>query len=343
MRFVFCFLFSALIINGLSAQVAGPESVFDQLYQKGELLEIELETDLEFWIENRNFPEEKEAILRYQDKEGQIREWEIDLSLRGRFRRTMCEFPPLKIDFDKSNLRDQGLAEYDKWKLVTHCVDEKGIGNSYLIREYLAYELYQVLTDNAYRAQLVEVTYKNKDSKPQLKRYGILLEGGREMGDRIGGEECEECLNLAAEQFDLQAENLLAVFQYMIGNGDWSTKMLRNVKVVTFENKKAVPVPYDFDFSGLVNASYAIPNADYQLASVEQRVFLGTLPKEEYLANTVELFKREKGDLFELVENFEYLPKRDRKDILKYLESFYDEIDALPVEEAKKNPLYHGK
>ncbi|MCR9103218.1 MAG: hypothetical protein NXI25_24910, partial [bacterium] len=227
----------------------------------------------------------------------------------------------------KSDLRARGLAEHDDMKLVTHCQTGKK-GKEAVLREYLAYKMYQELSDHALRAQLVEVTYKDTESNQELVKYGILLEDIDELADRQESVECDECFGLST--VDFQQENLRthAMFQYMIGNVDWSIPMSRNLKILKpVDGGLNTVVPYDFDFSGIVNVGYAVPARDIGQEKVGERVYLGAELTNSELQSTVELFKAKQGDFEAMISDFDLLSRSDRREMLEYLQSFYTALD----------------
>ena len=63
----------------------------------------------------------------------------------------------------------------------------------------------------------------------------------------------------------------MSVFQYMVGNTDWSMVRFHNVEVSRTPRGVYVPVPYDFDWTGLVSTRYARPNEGLGIRSVRQR------------------------------------------------------------------------
>lgn len=73
------------------------------------------------------------------------------------------------------------------------------------------------------------------------------------------------------------------LFQYLIGNTDWDVlagpgpdACCHNVRVIGSEEPRVrIPVPYDFDSAGLVDAEYAAPHAKLPIRSVTQRLFRG--------------------------------------------------------------------
>ncbi|MGB3546612.1 MAG: hypothetical protein WBA17_06535 [Saprospiraceae bacterium] len=178
----------------------------------------------------------------------------VKVRVRGRYRRTHCVMPPLKLKFNKEWLRAHGLNDHNDFKLVTHCLDGEA-GMDALLREQLAYQLYAQLTGRSLRTQLVDITYHDSNTGTDIESRAILIEDTDEMAERLNGRECDECYNTPLDRYTTGSAELLTLFQYMIGNNDFSLRMQRNLKLVqTAEGM--TPVPYDFDFSALVAADY---------------------------------------------------------------------------------------
>ena len=288
-------------------------------------------TDLAELVDNRRSPEYQKAQLAYTDQKGMSMVRPIKVKPRGKYRRQYCEFPPLKIKFSKKDLEKEALnPEYNSLKLVTHCVEGENTGKKQVVKEYLAYQLYNLLTDKSFRTQLVKITYvDSKKSLNKISRYGFLIENTREMANRLGGSKCD-CLNPAPASLSASDENLMSMFQYMIGNEDWSIKTNRNIKLIKpFRESPMIPVPYDFDFSGIVDANYAVPNRDYRLQRVKDRVFLGIDVGDEQFKATLAHFSAKETLMKDYVLNFQYLSKGDRQKTIKYLDAFYRQMKTI--------------
>ncbi|MEM6378293.1 MAG: hypothetical protein AAF705_08775, partial [Bacteroidota bacterium] len=140
-------------------------------------------------------------------------------------------------------------------------------------------------------------------------------------------EVCDDCYSRPKEDFVQACLSTATLFQYMIGNADYSVPLSRNIKILKSEKDSTYRVaPYDFDFSGLVNASYAIPNADYNHTTIRNRVFLGLCTDEE-LENTIKHFLSKQEEIMAYVENFDLLGKSARNDVKRYLLKFFKEIE----------------
>lgn len=305
------------------------KSIFDVFAQK-EMLEVTLKTDLAFLIENRKKETDQPATISYINEAGQEVSYDIEITPRGKYRRRICDFPPLKLKFSKPVLTGQGLSGHNDLKLVTHCVENKTTGNEQLLKEFLAYRLYNLLTDKSYRVQLLQITYVDSNGKAgKQKRYGFLIEDTDEMAERLGGLECDQCMNPQPATLDAGSERLMAVFQYMIGNTDWSLQMGRNVKIVQPVTGTGTLVPYDFDFSGLVNPSYARINTNVGLTTTRERLYLGYPAKDEDLWSTINFIRSKREDLIREIRSFKLLTTNSRLEMVAYIDEFFEIVTQL--------------
>lgn len=328
-----CTLFTNLYAGPGNQSEGRTPSVFDSFYSEDEL-SVTLVTDLDALINDRRREDFQSATITYEDTDGETVEWTVEVKPRGKFRRRICDFPPVKLKFDKEQLKTAGLSGHNDLKLVTHCLDDKQEGRDNVMREFLAYEMYNSLTPNSYRVQLVKIEYRDSEGNIRpIKRYGFLLEDTDEMAERLGGEECDTCVNPDPHLLDPKEESLLSVFQYMIGNGDWSLTMARNVKFVERPSGQLLPVPFDFDFSGLVDASYAIPNREYGQWDLQSRVYMGLQPDKDILFETLAKFAGKKKDLYTMVKQHKGLKKDTRIFITAYLDRFFYAIENGTEEE----------
>ena len=312
------------------------QSIFDFI-SHSDIIEMTLTTDLQRLLKDNRNSDYQEATLSFEDSEGNTIVSKIKVRQRGKYRRRICDFPPLKLDFSKKALKKAGLnPQFDDMKLVTHCLDTKSASKETVLKEFLAYQLYNEISEDSYRVQLIKITYIDSQSNKKIKnRYGFLIEDVDELAARMNGEECE-MMNLPQEELNANSENTVAVFQYMIGNEDWNISMLRNVKLIKNTNsQKAKVVPYDFDFSGFVDAPYAIPNPDVKLVSVKDRAFLGRRVGEESMKRTLAIFQNKEEVLINKVKNFKYLKKSTRKELVRYLASFYDILEKHHYKEVE--------
>lgn len=322
------FFFGALILGCsvlLGQKSDSIRTIFD-LMAIGDVLQMELSTDLTLLKDQKKTNEYQPASITFMDAGGQSQKWEVKLRSRGKFRRRICLLPPLKLNFNKGDLQNAGLSKDDELKLITHCV-EGYEGKEFLLREYLAYKLYQMISPYALKVHLVEIKYRDSKTKAKSTGFGILMEDEASMAKRYGAKLCDDCFSTPKDSLNMEQVNAACMFEYMIGNTDWSIPMVRNLKMLKFKNgSKAALVPYDFDFSGFVNASYAVPNADYKLTSIRERVFLSMTQSDAEIASTKALFESKRQAMIDYIKGFKALSTAGRNDAVKYIESFYESL-----------------
>ncbi len=317
------------------AQVTGDEndnrSIFDYLIEE-EYTEAVITTDLAKLLADRQGETEYQAAdLLLTSESGQMMSWEIEVKTRGKYRRRVCDFAPIKLNFSKSQLRAAGFNDFDKYKLVTHCDEDRYSGETAVLKEYAAYKLYEALTPNSYRTQVLRIRYVDSEGNlPSVRRYAFLIESDAQVEQRLQREECEECLGVAPEQLDREAENLHAVFQYMIGNVDFNLAMSRNLKLFGSERVGGlVPIAYDFDFSGLVAADYAIPATHLGQSTIGDRVFLGLQVEDSLMESTLAKFEEHRSTFFQIIRQERRLSSQARYEMRTYLNSFFDHLQEL--------------
>lgn len=321
----------SLAVAPLLAQEGGTLSIFDYMVENG-YNEAVVTTDLESLLSDRSAdPVYQEADLLLTNEDGRMESWEVEVKTRGKYRRRICDFAPLKLNFSKSQLSAAGLAEFDKYKLVTHCEDNRYDGETALLKEHLAYQMYQELTPYSYRVHLLRVRYvDSKGNLPSVRRHAFLIESDKQVEQRLGLTECEDCLGVKPNEVDREAENVHAVFQYMIGNTDFNLSMVRNLKLFKDERtQKYIPIAYDFDFSGLVYAGYAVPSKNLGQEQIGDRVFLGFQVEDSLIEATLAHFENKQDELFNLVRQQRRLSGQARTEVRTYLNSFFEHLEEL--------------
>ncbi len=260
------------------------------------------------------------AIFSFEERDP-IEE-DIQVKIRGKFRSRFCQNPPIKIKLSNKSLKKQNFKKLNEFKVVYPCKSKEDY-QDYVYKEYLIYKLYNVLTEKSFRAQLIDFTLTDSETTVADRSFkGFLIEDLEELIKRVDGVMNDvDCLtpdNLSSYDY-----TLFQVFQYFIGNTDWILPTCKNAEIIALENGQMIPIPYDFDFSGMVNAGYATPDAGLGVKSVTDRIFLGGLKTKEELDPVLRQFQIKKSAMIEVIQNFEYLPVKQRKKMIKYLESFY--------------------
>ncbi len=323
----FLFLSTLAFATNPTGEPARP-SIFDQLSAE-EVINVTIAVDLDTLTANIRNEEKHSAVFSYTDDTGAEQNWDIKLKLRGKYRRMTCsETPPLKIYFEKDDLSSAGLAKYDDLKLVNYCADDHEEAKALLLKEYLAYKIYNEITDASFRVQLINVTYKDTQSDHTFSQYAFLIEDASQVRSRLSAEKFKKTDDLTPLlEVDANQIQTMSLFQYMIGNTDWKTNYEKNTKFMLKDDKRLV-IPYDFDFSGIVNPSYGKADSSYGLTTLTQRVYLGTPDELKNIKPTIKLFESKKKAIYNLIKSTKLLPKKSRKEMLTYLDSFYDTLDS---------------
>jgi hypothetical protein len=113
----------------------------------------------------------------------------------------------------------------------------------------------------------------------------------------------------------------------MIGNTDWWIGNHHNVKLLTVESMMPIPVPYDFDITGVVNTNYATVDERLGLSSVRERLFRGYCRMPGEYEDVLEIFKEKKEEIYEIYRSCEVLDEKQLKGTLAYYDQFYNIIN----------------
>lgn len=300
--------------------------VEDQLFSNHDILEITIATDLKTLIRDiGNNPEYHQGVISYALPGFDTVSVNVRLRTRGEYRKSRinCDFPPLRIKFDKENTRNTLFQGHSDLKMVTHCRKNRDIYENYLLEEYLLYRIYNYITDFSYKVRLLKVTYRDiKGEVDPFTRFGFFIEGTKKLAEMNSAVEIET-KGIRKEITGYDISNLFFLFQYMIGNTDWSIPGLHNVKILALGKSKYVPIPYDFDFSGVIGTSYALPDTLLPIEWVRQRCWRGPGRTQEELASTFEIFNEKKEEIYTMYRIFSHLNERQINKILKYYDKFY--------------------
>ncbi len=303
-----------------------------QHFQDEKLVRLVIQTDMDKLLAKEDDQPYQDAQLTLKKEESDDEHFYLETRPRGVFRKANCAFPPLKIRFPDEVLEAGGFMDYPTLKLVTHCQADTAY-DQLILKEYLTFQLYNVLTDNSFRTQLVKVTYCDSDKRYEnIERFGFLIEHPRELADRMNGRILGEKYG-APKNIHKPQYKIFTLFQYMVGNTDWGLTNRHNVKLIqpnTGELKIPMPVPYDFDFCGLVDAPYAVPHYNLPIKDVKERYFQWRGGEEDF-TDVFDLFKSKRVELMAVCENCEYLTEKSRAEMLAYLESFFELLDTPEV------------
>lgn len=252
----------------------------------------------------------------------------VQLGTRGHFRLhpSSCSFVPLRVEFPAGAVGGTLFDGQRSLKLVTHCQDANAY-EQYTLHEYLVYRMFNVMTPRSFRARLVKATYVDaKSQKPVASRYAIFLEDDDDVARRAEGR-IVDVPNALFKDLDQGALTLMALFQYMIANTDFSIIRLHNVRLVQDRDRVLYTVPYDFDFSGLVNTRYSEPDKQLGIRSVRERLYRGPCRTEADLEPLLERFRARKSDLMAVYDSQADLSANGRRGAQRFLQEFYSVIE----------------
>ncbi len=288
-------------------------------------MDLTLKYDIRSFIKNKMEGKYLDAELNIHYKDYSATK-NIRLKARGNNRRQECFFPPIFLNFKTDPIKRTEFKGVKKIKLVTHCSSSKSY-TDYILKEYLVYKLYNILTDYSFRVKLLNMNYVDTSKKKKhYQRFGVLIEPIDLLAERTNSIEIESEIVRGKDVLKEEA-GLVSMFNYMIGNTDWRFKGGHNMKFLKSLNEitpQVIPVPYDFDFSGFVDTHYSHPQSWTNIQDVKQREYTGYCRSndEEYL-KTIQKFIDKKEEIFQTIDTFGYLSERDRKSLHNYIESFY--------------------
>jgi SAM-dependent methyltransferase len=268
------------------------------------------------------------ATLSYKGPDGNAVTVPLRARTRGIWRLKTCDFPPLRLNFSSATSGGSIFDKLDKPKLVSHCEDRDGF-EQYILQEFQLYRIYHLLTPVSHNARLLKLTYADSGSgNVRAKRYGFLIEQPSALAARLGGKIMEQ-KGAGAGDLDPYQNALMSVFQYMIGNTDFSVAGLHNIELFFTDDGNVLPIAYDFDFAGAVNARYAVPDMTLNLPNVRRRLFRGYCTDADSYAKVFTLFKEKKPEIYALYndEIGKLMDRRTVEETLRYYDEFYKTIN----------------
>ena len=324
---------SAAVVSIAAVRAAGQTPApgngpIPALFSSQDLIEFTLETDYRRLRRDRTQDSEyRPAVLRVTDDEGVLRTIEIEVKTRGLWRLENCRFPPLRVDLPRSRLGGTVFEGQNRIKLVSHCRDRDDDEQN-VLEEYLVYRSYNLLTDESFRVRLARVTYADgEDDDDPVVRYAFFIEEAEAMAERLGALYLE-IRQAGPEDFGAEEAVRFSVFQYMVGNTDWSMVEFHNAEVLRNSEGVYVPVPYDFDWTGFVAARYARPDARLGIRNVRQRIYRGFCRQDVDFSTVYAQFVEIRTDLEALYTGQEGLDEDNRSDAVEYLDDFYEDIET---------------
>lgn len=324
---IFSLLFLALsVLPVATAQQQVDELILDKrknifnLLSQNEVLEVSVETDIDKIITNKYLDEPTAAVFQINNGRNNHSEYNVSLSPRGKYRLKVCDFPPIKIKFDKSEFSSEKLDSHESLKLVTHCKEFED-SEDIILKEYLVYKIYNIISDQSFRVQLVKINWIDSKGNHDIdEQWGFIIESEKQMAKRLGAKVYDEEA-ISHQEINKLSAAQTSLYQYMIGNPDWKMAPLQNLSILKPKKQdEYLTIPYDFDFCGLVGAPYSV--TEFKLYSTKERIYLGESDESD-LKSAMELFKSKKKLIISEIKSFEHIQGSTRREILKYIRSFF--------------------
>lgn len=287
---------------------------------------VTVTSDLKKLMNERNKPAYQPAHIKMVFSDTVVIEGDIRIMPRGEYRRKYCDLASLMLNF--RNPTSPLLSPLQKLKLVSTCKNGK-VYNELVLKEFVAYKIYNFITNMSFRVRLLYITFKDSMEKVKdVTNYAFLIEDVKDLADR------NNCIEIEDRDFLTAATNreqtsIVNIFQYMIGNTDWSIPNYHNMKLLLPKNDtfaKPYAIAYDFDYAGLVDASYAVPAPELGLHSVTERAYRGFSRSYDELAAALTIFQDKKESIYYFIRHFEYLSDKSKRSMINYLDGFYDII-----------------
>jgi hypothetical protein len=276
------------------------------------------------------------ASLSYQDSATKTVEVPVRIRTRGIWRLKNCEFPPIRLNFADKDTKHTVFDDLDKPKLVNYCRDNDQY-EQYMLQEAQLYRIYQLLTPLSHRLRVAKLAYVDSASgKREALRYAMIVEDPDALANRYMAKLIKV---KGATVSDLEAKDLALsyMFLYFIGNLDFSFNGLHNTELLGTEDGRILPVAYDFDYAGAVNASYAVPPPNYQVSNVRTRKFLASCEIAAEFPAAVAKLVEKKDAIYALYRDDigKAMDQRVVRETLAYFDEFYE--DVRTPQDAERN------
>lgn len=324
----------------LALASTGPVAAAKPLFATSVPLSVSIEAPLERLFRDRDSEEAVSGTLT--DPAGN--RLPIAVQLRGLTRRSeeTCAFPPLSVRFTSPPPTTSPFSGEKKLKLVTHCRNSPSFDRVVLL-EYAAYKMFQALTPRSFGARLMTISYVDGSGRPTTTRPGFFIEDLDDVAARNGTRELRAGPRIPSADLNRADAARYALFQHLLANHDWSMRAgpagdncCHNAKLIgTAGPGNATPIPYDFDYSGFVNAPYALPPDQLRLSSVRERRYRGYCLHNAEVAETARLMRSKQPAMEAALAAVPGLDPRALASARAFMAAFFAEIATDQSVEAK--------
>ncbi|MGD0582871.1 MAG: hypothetical protein ABR974_08000 [Bacteroidales bacterium] len=323
--------FSQTDTLSISRQPPGHTGEDFELFGSNDLLEMTIHFDLGLYTKKKMKGIYGDGTMTIYTGEGDSIFKNVRIRSRGVFRRSYCSFPPMELNLKKPLNAYDETGTIKKLKLATQC-QTSNLYEDYVLKEYLAYRMFNLFTDTSFRVRLLKVNYlDSQNERKPMHQFGFLIEPVNILAERLNSDILKE-IEITQRNVMPYIMVRLAIFNYMIGNYDWAVPNQHNVAILKsrdpLSGQMVIAIPHDFDWSGLVNPIYAVPTEDVGIESVRERLYTGIcLNRESFRAELLK-FLPLKRKIYDLINGFTYLNQRAKLEMINYLEEFYSQLES---------------
>jgi hypothetical protein len=300
------------------------------LFDSKEVLSLRIAADFGALMRERDSTKLKlhAGRLTYATADGQSFAMPVNLRLRGHWRRQRrnCDFAPIKVDFPRGARRGSLFENQGELRLVTHCRSRDADFDEYVLREYMVYQLVNVLTPITLRARLARATYVDTVRRDSVTRNAFFVENESRAASRNGAVVLE-ATGATWPDVDPNVAALVSAFEYMIGGTDWSLTALHNI--ILFEEKGSGvvwPMAYDFDWTGIVSTKYSFPDPRLGIRRVGQRLYRGVCRRAGEWQPILAKFVNRREAFNAAIDSVPGLDPKFVRETRKYLDEFFATI-----------------
>jgi hypothetical protein len=296
-----------------------------QFFLQETVIESTISTELKKLSGQKKNPAYQPGTITWKnaDSNGDISE-QIKLRLRGNYRRENCGIASIMIDFRDEEKKSK-LKNLKQVKMVAPCI--RGVENEQLVlKEFLIYKIYNLITEKSFRVRLMHTTFEDTNGKVKpYTQYTFLIEPTDDMVKRNDAEEVE-IVKILTEQTNRDHTTLVMMFQYMVGNTDFAIPTYHNIKLMAPKenlSEKPFVVPYDFDYTGAVNAHYAVPHELLGIDKVTDRKYMGFPRTLEEIKAASTVFLNVEDEIYKVINDFPLLSNPNKREMTYFLEDFF--------------------
>lgn len=269
------------------------------------------------------------AVFSYTAEDGQPVNVPVRLEVRGHFRRqaTNCDFPPLWLEVKSSATKKTVLSGLNKLKIVTTCRPRSAEYEQYVLQEYTVYRAYAALTNASFRTRLLRITYRDSAGKAApITTWGFFIEDVADLAIHLQ----RKAFPVKGAHFDDLEDgplSLVSMFEYFIGNTDWSISGLHNVALLRDSTASMIPVAFDFDWTGAVDPQYAFPDKRLPIHTVTERLYRGNCLTPDEFKTVLDRFRAKHAAIDSVFTQLPQLAAGPAKKMKRFYDDFWKRAD----------------